>query len=323
VREDPAIELALIERRRPRRTLLIASGGCTALSLQAVHPDLALTLVDPNSAQLALVQRKLEVLAAARGRVACEDPWLARRFGIGAEDPREVTACGNFESLFRQWREFLGEFVSRHEQWLEAFESAAALDLLRTRAATNPYWKVSFQLFFADPILVTMFGPDAIQHAEPGSYPGYFQRVFERGLARGDARDNPWLHHAMLGHYRARASALPLYLTRPLPEFSFELCQARVQDVDDWARFDLISLSNVFDWMPPDEIEMVAGVIARRTSPGAVLVLRQLNHRRVFDDLWRTDFHLDHELAADLLARDRSLFYSRLTIATRRARSTP
>ena len=46
VREDPRIERALVEEHRPRRALLVASGGCTAMALRAWFPDLEVVLVD-------------------------------------------------------------------------------------------------------------------------------------------------------------------------------------------------------------------------------------------------------------------------------------
>ncbi|MHC4377285.1 MAG: DUF3419 family protein, partial [Planctomycetota bacterium] len=81
VREDPRVEFAVLERHPARRALLVASGGCTALALAARLPELELTLVDPNPAQLQWVERKVEGLASlhrAEGRrafnVECDDP---------------------------------------------------------------------------------------------------------------------------------------------------------------------------------------------------------------------------------------------------------
>src|SRR5690349_17004226 len=67
VREDPLVEDALVRRFGARRVLLIASGGCTALSLRALHPELELTLLDPNPAQLERVERKAAALGLPDG----------------------------------------------------------------------------------------------------------------------------------------------------------------------------------------------------------------------------------------------------------------
>lgn len=69
VREDAAIELQVIEQlaqqqEHPLRVLLVASGGCTALSLLA-SPDVAqVEAVDLNPAQLHLVELRSPCIAA-------------------------------------------------------------------------------------------------------------------------------------------------------------------------------------------------------------------------------------------------------------------
>ncbi|MFO0984399.1 MAG: class I SAM-dependent methyltransferase [Planctomycetota bacterium] len=267
------------------------------------------------------MRRKIAALSTVRGRgVPRADAELRRRFGIGVEDARELTACGNFESLFRMLRQFLYELVCPREQWLRAFLEHGALAGLRAAALQSRYWPVAFQLFFADALLAAMFGPDAVQHAPKGSYPAYFQRLFERGLARADAFDNPWLHHVLLGHYVDREAALPDYLVHAVPDLDLDLHCGSVQDRLDWEAFDLVSLSNVFDWMSREAMARTAAQLAQAMRPGAVLLVRQLNHQHELDPWLEAAFALDHASADAWLARDRSLFYSRLTIATRRRR---
>jgi len=91
VREDPAIEADVIRRLDVRRALLIASGGCTALSLMVSFPRLDLTLVDRNAAQLDLVRRKLDILPSV------DAASRRRQFNIGTADPTGLNACGNFQ----------------------------------------------------------------------------------------------------------------------------------------------------------------------------------------------------------------------------------
>lgn len=62
VREDPVIEIELLRDLRPRKALLVASGGFTALTLAALRPDLRLTRLDANAAQLDLVHWKVTAL---------------------------------------------------------------------------------------------------------------------------------------------------------------------------------------------------------------------------------------------------------------------
>ena len=58
VREDPRLDQEVFSRYPAKRPFLIASGGCTALTLQPLFPDAVFTLLDPNPAQLEHVRAK-------------------------------------------------------------------------------------------------------------------------------------------------------------------------------------------------------------------------------------------------------------------------
>ena len=66
VREDLMVEAELVRLTNANNVLLIASGGCTALTLQALFPDLHITLFDFNSAQLERVREKMSALRGVK-----------------------------------------------------------------------------------------------------------------------------------------------------------------------------------------------------------------------------------------------------------------
>ncbi len=305
VREDPAVERALLGPGA-KAALLVASGGCTALTLGSERPDVRLTLVDPNPAQLGLVARKLEALRShepgSRGR--------AEAFGADRDDPASLSGCGNFESLFRGFRAVLDDLVlpyADRRRLLEESGDAAAL-------TGGRYWPVAFELFFSPALLEAMFGPDATQHAAPGSYPGYFRRVVERGLARPDARGNPWLHHVLLGHWLP--GAWPAFLERPCPPAP-ELVQADLASGPHYGAFDLVSLSNVLDWTDERGIAAIAARLCAECRPGTRLVIRQLNNHAPVERRFEPAFAFDRAAGERLAAEDRSLFYERVVVGTR------
>ena len=178
VREDPELEAHVIRTYGVRRALLVASGGCTALSLLAETPELEVTAFDLNPRQLEQVREK--AAAAAAGELA--------RLNVGNADEHGLNQSGEFEGLFRTLRQMLLGFVVT-ERELETFFSGDS----STRAAlastwtTHRYWPACFAACFSDGLLHAMFGAAATQHAQPGSYPGYFRELFERGLVRDDA----------------------------------------------------------------------------------------------------------------------------------------
>ena len=108
----------------------------------------------------------------------------------GLDEWQALSQGGNFEALFRGLRRILEEMVAAPPEW-EAVLTDASLSV--EPLIGHKYWAVAFDLFFHDAMLLAMFGPHAVQHAEPGSYPRYFQRVFEAGLQRlkGDLAERP------------------------------------------------------------------------------------------------------------------------------------
>lgn len=309
VREDPAIERALVDEVGAARVLLVASGGCTALSLAAERPGVAITVFDVNPAQLDLVRRKSEALAR---------PDRARRFNVGTADPEGLSACGNFEALFRGLRRFIEDLVVPADELARAFDVPRSLSPTVDRLVGHRYWPVAFEVFFHDALLHAMFGEAATQHAPAGSYPRWFRAAFEGGLRRPDAFDNYFLHHVLLGHYLDRPAALPPYLRAPAPAPELEAVLGPLGDVPDLSRFDVIALSNLTDWMTPAQIaELARGLRAAR--PGALCVLRQLNNDVDLDAWLHDHWAPEEQLGASLLARDRSMFYRRVRVYRRRS----
>ncbi|WP_002634698.1 DUF3419 family protein [Myxococcus hansupus] len=307
VREDAAVELALVEHTNAKAVLTVASGGCTLLTLARRHPAMELVGFDFNPRQLAHVREKAEGL----GQRPLAD------FNVESETPGALNQRGSFEGLFRTLRRFIEEFVAPAHDVAAFFAPetpASHRDTLRTRWFDSPYWPVAFELALATPLLHAMFGPAATQHAEPGSYPGYFQRVFERGLLREDAPRNPFLQHVLLGRYLATDAPEYLRATGPV---ALTLVQGALPDVPGLGRFQVISLSNIFDWSDDALVAEWAGLLSRETRPGCAILLRQLNNRRDLRRFFAPAFEFDDALGASLLAQDRSLFYERIEVGFR------
>jgi S-adenosylmethionine-diacylglycerol 3-amino-3-carboxypropyl transferase len=84
---------------------LIGSGGCTAFSLKALDPGIEISLIEPNPAQIGLIEEKIRTLKT------CKKEDLYKNFGVGKSDEKSLIEGGNFESLFRQFRAFIREFI--------------------------------------------------------------------------------------------------------------------------------------------------------------------------------------------------------------------
>jgi S-adenosylmethionine-diacylglycerol 3-amino-3-carboxypropyl transferase len=262
------------------------------------------TAFDINPAQLAHVRAKAE--AVARGDLAA----------LNVEDthPGALNQCGHFEGLFRVLRHFLIEFVLTERELAGFFDEgtphAERLSLV-DRWTRSPYWPAAFAVTFTDGFLHAMFGPAATQHAEPGSYPGYFQRVFERGLRHEQAARNPFLQHVLLGCYWRDTAPPYVHAGR---ELAVDLVEGSLTDVPELGRFEVISLSNVFDWSDDALVTRWARRLVDEAKPGCAILVRQLNNRRDLRRFFSPAFTFDDALSAAFLAQDRSLFYERFEV---------
>lgn len=305
VREDPRVEATLIAELQCASVLLVASGGCTALALRARCPDVDITLIEPNAAQVAHVARKLEALADLR----------PARFNVGDDARDGLSECGNFEGLFRTWRAVLDEFVVTKVDRARRLRDPNAT---WTDVCDHPYWPVAFALAFADPMLRTMFGPDAVQHAAPGSYPEYFRARIETGLASVDRTVNPWLHHLLLGCYSVEPEGWPPFLQQPPRDLRpFPVLGTTLMAAPPLVGFDLVQLSNVLDWMADADCRRLAARLAAELRPGAAVLWRQLNDHRPLREYFEPAFVFDDARDAHLLASERSLFYDRVHAGVR------
>ena len=312
VREDPMVEAELIRLTRARNVLLVASGGCTALTLQALFPDLHITLFDFNSAQLERVREKMSALRDV------DTVRRHRRFNIGTNDPSGLNQNGNFESLFRGLRAFIFDLVADETEISLLFEEKGRLGNVSEVLFSSKYWPVAFDLYFSDSLLNAMFGPDATQHAEAGSYPRYFQTLFEKGLTSAKAFDNYFLHHVFLGYYLQRQNSLPYYLLAPSTDYHFQMVEGTLHQVPELQRFDLISLSNIMDWMPLVEITSIIGHLQSEMKSGASLLYRQLNNYTDLSTDFGDSFEFNAALGTQFQKIERSLFYSSVHVGKRR-----
>ncbi len=131
VREDPELEAALVERVGARAALVVASGGCTALTLAARFPTLEVAAFDLSPLQLAHAKEKL-ALARADARAA---------LGIGTSDPGAHCQRGAFERLFRALRHALEDLVVAPGELERFFADGSAFErgLARPDASENPF----------------------------------------------------------------------------------------------------------------------------------------------------------------------------------------
>lgn len=305
VREDSLLEQHIISSLHCSKPLLVASGGCTLLDLKTAFPSMELSGFDFNPTQINHIKLKQD--AVKQGNLSI--------LNINDASSQGLNQCGEFESLFRIWKTAFMELVSSPQDTLNFFltpDHSHRLAMLESWKQ-NPYWNLTFDLLMHHPMLDTMFGPEATQHAEQGSYPAYFKAVFERGLAQKDAHNNPFLQHILLGYYLPHSA--PAY-TRAHTFLDLNLMLGSLTDIPNLSRYDFVQLSNIFDWSDDALISSWADAL-QNLKQGAVILIRQLNNTRDLKPFFAPHFSFDHALAKTLLQRDRSLFYNHIEVGIR------
>jgi S-adenosylmethionine-diacylglycerol 3-amino-3-carboxypropyl transferase len=342
VREDALLDLWVVEQARaPARVALVASGGCTAAALAASGLVARLHLVDRNPAQLALTRLKLRLLQtrdpgqrlALLGHAPL-DP--AERAAALAQEltalglppdalgpPMSVAAlgpdhAGRYERVFAALRAELapvaaelGALLSLRDPAEQTARAAPTTDLGRALDA-------AFDRVMDLPNLVRLFGEEATRNRrEP--FARHFASRTRHTLATLPAADNPYLGQVLAGRYPPRTAAPWLTMTAPArpPEMTPAVAGMDEELAAESGGFDFVHLSNILDWLSPGAARQTLDRAATALRPGGWVLVRQLNSTLDVPALG-SGIDWQPELAADLLARDRSYFYRALHLGRKR-----
>ncbi len=342
VREDPRIDLAVLTMlgRTNLSGLMIASGGCTAAALAASSRLGELHIVDINAAQLALTRLKLHLLCNSSSVHRCEllghAPMPMREAALTSTlrsldlapdvfGPPALVAelgpdhAGRYELLFSALREAMaGEALD----WASLLRNGdvrngdAAL-LLDPGTPLGAVMDRAFDDVMALDNLIALFGEAATQNsAVPFSQ--HFATRTRHAIKTLRPKHNPFLWQMLAGRFPPNGSydwlTMPAPRTMPRLTWSHSAMDAVLADID--RRFDFIHLSNILDWLAPEQAARVLRLTHRALKPGGLTIIRQLNSSLDLPALC-PDFHWLTDEANALHAVDRSFFYRQLHLGRR------
>ncbi|MBM3980746.1 MAG: DUF3419 family protein [Planctomycetes bacterium] len=336
VREDPRIDQYVVARAGPAaRVCMVASGGCTAVVLATMPTVAALHLVDANPAQLALARLKLRLLETAdeqqRAEVIGQDtmPESARRTRL----EQELSALGLAADVLGPPAVALAlgpDHQGRYERCFAALQCEIEphdADCQAVLALTDPTEQarrvapgtslgraidVALDSVMSLPNLVALFGEGATRNpVEPFSR--HFARRIRYAFATLPARTNPFLWQMLAGVGQPDWLALPA--AGRMPEVTWR--QSFMADAlrEHVGAFDVVHLSNILDWLSPDEATSTLEVAARALRPGGQVVVRQLNSTL---DIPASGPMFAWDDTRELHAADRSFFYRALHLGRKR-----
>lgn len=347
VHEDPRLELEALRPGPEDVIVTVASGGCTALSLLAAGAG-RVEAVDLNPAQNHTVELKLAACrlggeeataflggrpASARWRrlayaslrselsPAARAYWDARGRIVG----RGVLGSGVSERFIGALRRVLIPLVhppSRVRRLLACESPEAQRELYASEWDTRR-WRALFALLLRRRSMERAYDPAFFAHVENASFSEHFRRVFERTVTELPVADNYFLHFALTGRYPD--GARPDYLTEAGAEAAYAgrerlllvdgTFTSRLRELPD-ASVTGFALSNICEWLSPEEVDELFAQIARTARPGARVCLRNFVGWSEVPARWRVRVVEDRAAGEALFRRERSLVNRRFALCT-------
>tara|TARA_B100000029_G_scaffold120644_1_gene114006 strand:- start:66 stop:1025 length:960 start_codon:yes stop_codon:yes gene_type:complete len=306
-REDHLVESQVIEQLNPSRMLTIGSGGCVALNLKTIYPDLHLSVFDINPHQLSHIHNKIKAL-----RNSDYDA-----LNIGKKNDASLNQSGKFDKMFQDLREAFIKYISSKNEVNQFFDVNTTVE---KRGAIQSNWQSNediekpFEEVFNDISINNIFGDEATKHGQPGSYVNYMKTKIVDGMFRKNSHLNPFLQHIFLGHYQSKF-VFP-YLSSNGNQ-DLELFEGDIFSIKNVSSYDIVSLSNIFDWSENESVEEHAEYLSK-LKKGSAVILRQLNNHKDWIKIFRKYFVEDESFDSHWQIHDRSLFYDHIKLFIRK-----
>lgn len=305
-REDISVELSAIVNNRSfsskngtGRALLIASGGCTVLSLLA-HPTSnmfkCVDIIDINPAQILITKLKCFLV--------CNSATSSQLY--------QFLQTPNLVDTFLQYLEldvYTDTSYNDLRAWLREPRVAAAINKYGV-CGSGAYealfrdWKDSgfnTSEVFTNARLIKDFGADAVTYSS-SSFAEHFARVLSEFRIKyskpTEERDNYFYHQILHGTYPSLNCDVPPYFRglthlcevfhQGYPQMNYELVDLRhkIEKSPD-EHYTFVQLSNITDWMSLEDAQTLLKHVDRILQPGGTATIRRLNSQKNLIDIIR------------------------------------
>ncbi len=308
VREDAAVDLFLVRQlQSPNRLFVIASGGCTALSLLTVD-SCSVDALDISQAQIALVELKAALykhLGFAAAKQACIadgraflkqvnsqlSPQAQHFFSARSESLKSgLNNCGWVDQRMHQLTKLFYLFVHSLEE-TKSFLCLDEIDRQRefySKHWCNWQWKLAMKVAFSRLFLRLAHG-NAAEQLVPDDFSALMEGRLARAFTDFPNAANPYLWQAFFAQYNNSEAGLPPYLqsaSGALIEANIDRLNLVCEDTVAWlakqpaASIDYFGLSNILELLPPDYAVRLRAEIVRCGRPGAIVCVRSIFRRR-------------------------------------------
>jgi S-adenosylmethionine-diacylglycerol 3-amino-3-carboxypropyl transferase len=226
--------------------------------------------------------------------------------------------AGRYERVFVRLRQELAPHTTALVQLLSLRDPA---EQARRVAATTPLGQAldeAFERAMDLPILIHLFGEGATRNRVE-SFASHFARRTRHVLATLAAANNPYLWQVLAGRYPPGAEAPWLAVPSPgrLPHITWNTTVMAEALRRSPGGYDFVHLSNILDWLSPDEARATLDVAHAALRPGGWTLIRQLNSTLDIPSCGK-GFSWETDTARALHAGDRSYFYRALHLGKKR-----
>lgn len=297
-REDYQIEYQTIIKKGYKNILTVCSGGCTPLSLQALLQDVKITTFDINPHQINFLEKKI--------RLANKKDFAS--LSVDIENDNMINQSGEFEFMFREFRNQFKKHVATKKIIEELFNPRVNKTRQKEIVSSwlkNPNIKVPFEKVFNDNSIELIFSSKATQHAKSSSYINYFFHKIMDSFKKPNFQRNPFLQHIFLGYYLKED--IPDYM-KASKKLKIKTFVGTIYDIPHIENYDLVSLSNLFDWSSESLIKKATKSLSKLSS-GSGVILRQLNNNKDWLPFFNNRFYEDPSFNIYWKRNDRSMFY--------------
>lgn len=348
VREDACQDLEIIRRYFPEEKvsmLMVASGGCTAAHLVANAKLRDLTLVDPNHAQLELSKLKINLLPLAPKKrfevlgylpMNVQERKSIMKGYMYALDINEhifgdideialhgIDYAGRYEKVFEELRNHLIVYKDELKDLFLLTDIGQQSKYIAPDTLLGKALDAALDQVMSQENLVIIFGEKATANRVQ-DFSRHFAERIRIYLATHLASSSPWLAHMLLGNFYNNESFpwLTTSLSESLPKINYVHGYMNTAlEQSESERYHVIHLSNIIDWLNPQEAEKTLALAYKALKPGGVVVIRQLNSNVDIVALGK-DFEWDAKASQEFLNNDRSFFYRNFLLGFKKKQCT-
>lgn len=339
--EDGDVLLAALEPGPGKHCLSIASAGDNALALLSRDPESVLA-IDLSPAQLACLELRVaayrelqhhELLALIGSTDSDRRPWLYRacRKHLSARTAEfwdqhtslivsGIGSAGKFEQYFATFRSRILPMVHSRSRVLELLRPKPVERRRRfyREQWNNLRWRLMFRLFFSRKVMGWLGrDPEFFRYVDCSVAERLLQRA-EYALTELDPAQNPYIHWILTGRHDQ-------VLPAALREENFELirrnldrlewrCVSLEECLAEEKAFDCFNLSDIFEYMAPQNYEQLLRLLVSRARPGARLAYWNMLAPRRRPESLASVLRPLTELSDHLFRRDQAFFYSALVV---------